>query len=301
MMQEYIERFKKRSFEVKISLLVCLLAILRVGFGVIEDLFRTIVVTELATDSILLIIFTSLFYFAFTRPTFKGIHPAAGILVIIFISFNFVEFAGVAGNSEFNIIAAILGLACLFSGKWMYIMTFLLFAIAIALQIIILYNQALMKSFFLYSSDQYSDFIFCIICVIVITLFLKQLASNERSKLEGKIKELNTKVGLAKSTNRQLIQKHNELEKAKVSLELEVDKRTLHLNQQNAAIEKYIYYNTEELKNPLTNLLKAVDSYHGNSVLYPLLQISSTELKTVIGSINGALASDQKLDRSKLK
>ncbi len=300
-MERFIELFKKRPFEVKISLLVCLLGVLRVGVAVIEDLIRSIVLVELATDSILLVIFSTLFYIALTRPDFKGIHPVAGILMIIFLSFNFIEFAGVAGNSEFNILSAILGIACLFSGKWMYSLTFIIVGVITALQVIILYNKEFMQSFFLYSSDQYSDFIFSIVSVVAITMLLKQLASSERNKLELKISELNNSVSLAKATNRKLVQKHQELERAKAALELEVEKRTHHLNKQNDAIEKYIYYNTEELRAPLTNLLEAVDSYQGSSALYPLLQISSSELKSVISTINVALTSDQKLDRSKLR
>src|SRR6186713_238672 len=115
-MKQFIELFKNRPFEVKISLLVCLLGVLRIGAAVIQDLIWNIVVAELLTDSALLIIFASLFYVAFTRPTFKGIHPVIGILLIIFLCFNFIEFAGVAGNSEFNILSAILAIACLFSG-----------------------------------------------------------------------------------------------------------------------------------------------------------------------------------------
>jgi len=300
-MNNHIEQFKHRSFEIKIALLVCALGILRIGIAVVEDLFRSIVLAEILTDTTLLIIFSTLFYIALTKPTFKGIHPAAGILVILFISFNFVEFAGVSGNSEFNIIAAILGLACLFTGRWMYALTFAIVAIVAILQIIILYNKEFMQPFFLYSSDQYSDFIFSIICVITITFLLKSLASNERNKLESKITELNISVNLAKTTNRKLVQKHTELVEARASLASEVEKRTLHLNKQNAAIEKYIYYNTEELKNPLLNLLEAVDEYKGESPLYPFLQISSIELKLVIGTINNALTSDQKLDRSKIR
>jgi signal transduction histidine kinase len=300
-MKQFIELFKNRPFEVKISLLVCLLGMLRIGVAVVEDWSRNIVVAELLTDSVLLIIFSSLFYVAFTRPGFKGIHPAFGIVMIIFFSFNFIEFAGVAGNSEFNVLSAILGIACLFSGRWMYALTFLIVALTVALQIIILYNTDFMQSFFLYSSDQYSDFVFSIICVVAITILLKQLASSEQNKLESKIKELNSSVALAKTTNRILLQKHQELERAKAALEIEVEKRTHHLNQQNAAIEKYIYYNTEELKNPLTNLLEAVNSYQGDSPLYPFLQISSSELKSVMNTINEALTSDQKLDRSKLR
>jgi hypothetical protein len=300
-MKQFIELFKNRPFEVKISLLVCLLGVLRIGVAVIGDLNKDIVVAELLTDSALFLIFSSLFYVAFTRPTFKGIHPAIGIVLIIFLSFNFIEFAGVAGNSEFNILSAILAIACLFSGRWMYTLTFLIVALTFALQITILYNEEFMQSFFLYSSNQYNDFIFSIVCVVAITTLLKQLASSEQNKLDGKIRELNSNVALAKTTNRMLIQKHQELAQAKAALELEVEKRTHRLNQKNAAIEKYIYYNTEELKEPLTNLLGAVESYRGESPLYPFLQISSSELKTVMDTINEALTSDQKLDRSKLR
>ncbi len=300
-MQQYIELFKSRTFEVKISLLVCLLGVLRLVAALIDDFFRPLVFAEVATDSSLLLIFILLFYLGFTKPKFKGIHSTVGFTLIIFICFNFVEFAGVRGNAEFNILTALLGLACLFSGKWMYTLTFTLLGLSTILQLIILFKNELMQPYFLYSNDDYTDFIFSIICIIIITSFLKRLATHERNNLEIKIRELNNKVGLAKSTNRRLIQNHQELEKARKALEEEVTKRSLHIKQQNSAIERYIHYNTEELKKPLLHLLEAVDEYKENTVLYPLLKISAHELKSVISKINSTLNSNDLLDRSKIK
>lgn len=80
----------------------------------------------------------------------------------------------------------------------------------------------------------------------------------------------------------------------------EVALRVKELENQQEAIEQYIHHNTDTLKNPLNNLSLAVNEFKGETQLHLLLRVSHAELNQVITSINQALQSETKLDRSVL-
>jgi hypothetical protein len=291
-----------RPAEVQAILLICILAILRTIIALSRDFLKPTPFTEFITDFAIFIIFVSLLIVAQRKLSFTKINPVFGILIVLLLGLNFLQFGGVNGTNCFNYYTGIYVIVMLYSGRNLYaLISFQLLLLVLLIYWVFVnhpfYHQLLINIDFSASSE----FIFSLGSIAVFTFYLKSLTIREIAQLESKIDEVRLKVRESKTLNHELIAQSKELKKAQRFLKDEVSVRAKAVENQNEAIEQYIYFNTASLKEPLFRLSTAVTGFKGETQLHALLKISSAELNQVISGINQTLESEAKLNRGVIK
>ncbi|HEU5292632.1 MAG TPA: hypothetical protein VFU05_18415, partial [Cyclobacteriaceae bacterium] len=99
---------ENRTAEVQAVLLICVLAIFRMVVALALDLSKSpLSLPEIITDASIFIIFLTLFFIAQRRFSFQGVHPIFGLLIVLLLGINFLQFGGVNGTNCFNYYAGI--------------------------------------------------------------------------------------------------------------------------------------------------------------------------------------------------
>lgn len=289
-----------RPAEVQVILLICSLAIIRIVIALILDLTRPAYSTsELITDFSIFVIFFSLLIIASRNLSIKEVHPIFGVFIIFLLGINFLQFGGINGTNCFNFYTGIYVIVMLYSGRTMYFMLSLQMLFLIVL-LGLIHVQHSVYNYFLISIATHSgsELVFSLVAIAVFTFYLKRVTVLEIATLESKNDEVREKVRESKALNHELIDQSKELKKAQKVLKEEVGLRVQAIENQNQAIQQYIYHNTDTLTSSLHQLSKAIEQFKGETQLHTLLRLSHAELTQVITSIHQTLQSTEKLDRS---
>jgi hypothetical protein len=293
---------ENRPAQVQAVLLICILAIVRIIIALILDLSRPVYSTaELITDSSIFILFLSLLIIAHRKLSFKRVHPIFGILIMLLLGFNFLQFGGIEGTNCFNFYSGIYVIVMLYSGRRLYTLISLQLILLVSLIFLVYINHPFYQSILIsINRESSAEFIFSLVSIAVFTFYLKRVTVSEIAMLESKINEVRGKVKESKILNQELITQSKELKQAQKLLKEEVTHRAKAIENQNEAIEQYIHHNTETLRDPLLRLSTAVSEFKGETQLHMLLKLSHAELIQVVTSINQTLQSDAKLNRTTL-
>jgi hypothetical protein len=293
---------ENRTAEVQAVLLICVLAIIRMAIALVLDFSKPqLSIPEILTDAGIFTVFLTLFAIAQRKLTFQGVHPIFGVLIVLLLGLNFLQFGGVNGTNCFNYYAGIYVIVMLYSGRKLY---FLVSAqlIFLALLSYMVYTQhSLYDSVLIHLTKSSIEFVFCLVSIAIFTFYLKLVTVSEIEKLEIKVQEVRSKVRESKILNQELISQSRELKKAQKHLMAEVSLRAKSIQDKNEAIEQFIHHNTDTLQGPLNHLSTAVSEFKGETQLHTLLRVSHAELTQVITGINQTLQSDVKLNRGVIK
>jgi hypothetical protein len=293
---------ENRSAEVQAVLLICVLAICRMVVALILDLSRPVPsLFELITDVSIFTIFLSLFILAQRKLSFTGVHPIFGVLIVVLLGINFLQFGGVDGTNCFNYYAGIYVIVMLYSGRKLYVLVAFQLILLLLLIYLIFVSHPFYESILINKARSSIEFVFSLTSIAVFTFYLKRVTVSEIANLEVKLTEVRVKVRESKILNHELIAQSRELKKAQKLLKEEVSLRAKAVENQNEAIEQYIYHNTDTLQEPLNHLALAIREFSGNTQLHTLLRLSHAELDHVITGINQTLQSDATLNRSVIK
>ena len=301
-MNKFSKLFDDRTYESQVIVLVSGLATLRVAIAAFSGvLFNTHKTFQLINEFVLLAIFAGMLWYSIKNQNSTKISPLLGVLIIILLGINFVQFDGTAGTSEFNYFSGIYLIVVLYTGVPLSILLgfqLLLLAGLIAIQ---LTDQSILAPFLIKTDVIYIDFIFSLISISILNYFLKKITIDKTDKLEQLSAVLSKNTAEMKRKNHQLIEQGKQLQALHQYLESEIKQRGESLEAQNEAIEKYIFYNTDHINEPLKKLTNAIKNHPNKSMLDSLLHITSNELNEVVLNIKETLERDGHIDRNKIK
>lgn len=253
---------------------------------------------EIATDFSIFIAFSTLFFITLRKLTIGSIHPAFGVLMIILLGINFLEFGGITGTNCLNYYSGIYVTVMLYSGRTLYRMLAFQLALVAALIYLITIDHPIYQNVLIsVNRDGKGEFIFSLLALSIFAFYLKDITVSEINKHQLKIDELRIKVKESKNLNHRLVSQSDKLNDAQQVLKKEVSRRVEALSLRQEAIEQYIHHNTTTLKDPLQQLSTVVEQFRGDTQLHTLLQVSHAELNQVVTNINKALA-EESLHRS---
>jgi len=294
-------KLKEKNYEEIVLFLLALLGVSRMVIALLLDVIRTRpVAAEIATDTILLGVFIWLLKVANKVKSQQEISIVFGVIASLLILVNYLEFGGAMGNARFNFYAGIFLIVMLYSGKRMNWLLILYFSLMMFINYGFIMEKEWMAQFKIEAGYNLANFIFTLICITLLTVFLKYITEAQIDRYESLNIELRTKIRESKQANRKLGKQHQELAKAQAILEQEVKLKTEALEAKNRAIENYIKYNTNYLQSPLVTLDQLVTEIKGNETMPVLLRASCAELKTVIENIKITFDSEEHLDRTKV-
>lgn len=298
----WLNQVKEKSYQAQIILLIATVAIGRLVLALIIDLLRTpISPVELATDFTLLAIFVMLLVFAFLRKNLTGIHPAFGLILIILLSLNYIEFGGVHGNSRFNYYAGFFIIILLYSGHQQILL--LIFQVVV-MSVLSWYTAfaAVGKNLLFITFDlDYTDFVFILFSFGILSFYLKSITTKEINEYHHLSAKLSSRVSEAKQLNHELVSEGQNLERAQQHLEKEVTDRSQVLLAKQSAIKKFIYLNTEAIQLPMQEFTEALGEAETAGTLGTMLKTCHAELNEVSKNIATMLKTNEELHRTKIK
>lgn len=293
--------FRDKPYETQIILLISGVAILRLLLALVIDLSRQkVILAELITDFTLLTVFTGLAYVTLTKGNFKSIHPLFGVVLIILLGLNFLQFGGVHGNSRFNFYGGFFFVILLYAGRPLVLLLLFQCLLMIGLSIFTAFSAGGETLFFITNDLDYTDFIFILIVFGALAFYLKALTESEVGRLLSLSGQLNSKVAEAKQLNLDLVEQGRQLQQAQQHLEMEVSKKSAGLIEKQRAIERYIHLNTKAIQIPLSSFDEVIHSIEDADVLDKMLLASHLELKEVVNGIAKTLQSNEQLTRTKI-
>lgn len=269
--------------------------------ALVLDFFGVIHVTEFLIDLALLIIFGGLFFYAYHRPELKTIHPLFGVVYILLIALNYFQFGGIHGISRFSYYSGFFVIVLIYSGWRMVGLLAFQSTILLAITYVTFQPSDELKSKFLDTGHDPTNFFFALLVLGIGTYFLKTLIGEEIFKYTKLNDQLHVKVTEAKLLNTELVKEGKALQAAQNHLEKEVGNREGLLKQQQEAIETYIMLNSDVLRIPVARLNDVVTNWPDDDFYSKMLQVSQAELETVLVRINRALETRQELNRSKIR
>ena len=280
-------------YESQVLQLIGLIGLLRVLLAVIQDFLKPVISTiEVFTDIGILFVFISICLYAL-RLKVNSISLIFGIILALLLALNFLQFGGVTGYTEFNYLIGIVVMVLLYSEQRKSILVACML-IVLALMLLAVYlNHHFYQFLFIRSQGNSEDFIYALICIVILTLYLKYAMDLERTHLLQQQVNLNTALDQSRKLQADLQDQQSQLLLAQQKLEKEVTNRTIELQNQNLSIEQYIQYNTTELKEPLERMKESLAQLTDSGMLNDLLRISVAELEDVTHNITNSLKNEQ--------
>jgi len=296
-----LHAFAQRPYETQLVLLISIVAIFRLVVALLIDFMReSIRWGEVVTDTTILFVFVAVAWLAFNKANFTKVHPLFGVIIIVLLGLNFVEFGGVQGNSRFNYYGGFFFVILLYQGRTLVALLTFQCLFLIVLTTITAFQEGGRTALFVSNDSDFTDFVFILMALGALSFYLKRITENEIGRWQELSSKLNEQVAQAKELNHELVTQGKELMKAQAHLEEEVNKKSRLLQEQQGAIEKYIQLNTEVIHDPIHELNLEMSRFPGTNLMDSMLIASHAELNEVLKNITATLKANEELNRTKI-
>jgi len=286
-MPSLLNRLQQKSFEMQVWIVITAIASLRTLKAVVQDLTGTPDPAGLAVDVFILLTFIGLSVLIYLEKI-RQVPVIVGLVLIILLTISYVQFGGVGGTTEYNIMALGVLLVLAYKKKKLTGILIVYFALVLTANLDLRFNGWLTQNFFKRYATSLDAYFTTILALLVLILYFKNALVNESKR----IMELRTELGRQIRTIRR---QHEELEEQHLlhevndRLEEEIRKHNHHIINQDKAIEDYIWLSTESLHIPLQRITSSAHGLRENSFLENQLKNQVAELRLVIHSLQQEL------------
>lgn len=277
------------SFELEVWFVASTIAFLRGSAGIILSISsRDVYGIELLVDVLLTLGFAAAaFSIAFKRVS--RIHPAILISLTILLAINFLQFGGVAGSTEYNLLGlgVFIVLACDKKSIKYVLPTYVLLSLTVLLDGY--FEGVLTQVLFLEKLQGTEDFYYTSAAIVVLILFYKYALIRESNRLISAKEDLATQLANVKQKWEKLSVQNDEIKASTKEINDEFVHQTKVLVNHNDSIADFAWNASDQIKPKLESLLAEVNEIDGHNILKKIIKDSAKDLQQVTEEISEQL------------
>src|SRR5688572_10894710 len=197
-LKETYSRFFKdlqaKPFELQVWVVVTAIAGLRTFKSVVQDVTGdTINTTGLFIDLSILLIFCGLCLLIYFRKI-PRIPLIVGVMLLILLIFSYVQFGGVMGTSEYNLMALGVLFALAYNRKELTFIMILYVVMILVANVDLRFNGWLTRSFFKGNSTSLDNYLTTLFAVLLIIVYFKKALTRESNRITALRQKLNEQI-----------------------------------------------------------------------------------------------------------
>lgn len=290
----FFEDLQAKPFELQVWVVVTAIAGLRTLKSVVQDVTgRDINITGLIIDVTILLIFCGLCLLIYFRKI-PRIPLIVGVVLLTLLTFSYVQFGGVFGTTEYNMMGLGVLFALAYNRKELIFIMILYLAMILVANVDLRFNGWLTRSFFKGNSTGLDNYLTTLFAVVLIILYFKKALTRESNRITELRQKLNEQIKTIGMQKRQLEEKKQFLHTVNARLEEEIRNHSDQISRQNRAMKDYIWLSTESLQIPLRRMSESVTDLSENGILEKKLKEQVSELHVVVENLKRDLIQHQR-------
>ncbi len=274
------------SFELEVWFVASTIAFIRGFAGIILSISsRQVYGIELLVDVLLTLGFAAAAFLIATNKVSR-IHPAILISLTILLAINFLQFGGVAGSTEYNLLGlgVFVVLACDNNSIKYVLPTYIVISLTVLIDGYL--EGVLTQVLFLEKLQGAEDFYYTSAAIVILIVFYKYALIRESSKLLAAKEDLGSQLAIVKKKWEELSDQNDEIKASTKEINKEFVQQTKVLIDHNDSIADFALNASDQIKPKLESLLAEVDELDGRHILKKIIKDSASDIKQVTEDIS---------------
>ena len=290
----FFKDLQTKPFELQVWFVVMAIAGLRtlksVGQDVISSKINT---TGLIIDLSIFLIFCGLALLIYFRKV-PRVPLIVGVILLTLLIFSYVQFGGVMGTTEFNLMGLGVLFALAYNRKELALIMSLYVVLILIANLDLRFNGWLTRSFYKGVSTSLDNYLTTLVALLLMIIYFKRALTRESNRITELRKKLSEQMKTIVRQKRELEVKKQFLHNVNARLEAEIRNHSDQIVRQNSAMKDYIWLSTESLQMPLKRISTRVAGLRENSILETILKEQVAELNVVVKNLTRDLTKQSK-------
>ncbi len=288
----FFSNLQARPFEFQVWVVVTAIAALRSLKAVIQDLTKHSDLTGLVINILILLIFCGLCMLIYLRKI-KRIPLIVGVTLLILLAATYVQFGGVLGASEYNLMGLSVLFALAYNRKELFFLMTLYVVVILVANWDLRMGGWLANTFFRHNSTSFDNYITTLVTLLLIILYFKKALVWESNRIHELQAKLTGQIKVIEKQKMELNEQKQLLDHINATLEADIQNHSDEITRQNNAMKDYIWLLTESLQIPLKGLLVNASDLNENSTLEVKMKQQIKEFNGVVDRLIRELAQHQ--------
>jgi glucan phosphoethanolaminetransferase (alkaline phosphatase superfamily) len=289
----FLNDLQSKPFDLQVWFVVTAIAGLRTFKSVLQDVTgSSINTTGLFIDLSILLIFCGLCLLIYFRKI-PRIPLIVGLILLILLIFSYVQFGGVTGTTEYNMMGLGVLFALAYDRKEFAIIMILYLVLIVVANVDLRLDGWLTRHFFKRNSTSLDNYLTTLFAVLLIILYFKKALTRESNRITELRQKLNEQIRTIGRQKKELENKQQFLSEVNARLEVEIRNHSDQIGRQNRAMQDYIWLSTESLQIPLQRISGRVTDLSEKSILETKLKEQVSELNRVVDNLKRDLIKHQ--------
>jgi hypothetical protein len=289
----FFNNLQARPFESQVWLVVTAIAALRASKAVIQDLVNRTYLTGLIIDVLILLIFSALCLLIYFKKI-QQIPLIVGLIVLVLLALSYVQFGGVLGTTEYNLMGLCVLFALAYNRKELVLLMTLYVIVLVVANWDLRTGGWLTLFFFKRISTNLDNYFTTLVTLLAIILYFKKALIWESNRINELQRDLTGQFKIIETQKEELYEQKQLIQNINATLEEDIRNHSDQIIRQNNAIRDYISLLSESLQIPLKRLVTNEGRLDASSSLESKLKEQITEFNVVVQNLKRELQQHQK-------
>lgn len=284
----FFKDLQARPFELQVWFVITAIAALRTLKSVVQGIVNKVHTTGLVIDVLIFLVFCGLCLLIYFKKI-PRIPLIVGVILLILLILSYVQFGGVLGSTEYNIMALGVLFALAYKRKQFVLMMFLYVAFILVANLDLRFEGWLTRNFFKHFTTSLDNYLTTLLALLVLIKYFKSALVRESNRITKLRKKLSEQIKTIRMQNKELTEQQRLLHTVNASLAEEIKNHSNQIGRQNKAMKDYMWLSTESLQMPLKRISAYVTDLPENSILETKLKEQVDELNLVVQKLKDEL------------